>query len=185
MAAGAADAVPAEAELVRAFVNTLDVDDGSDALPDAAALTRWLRGQGLLGSRATADEDDLRVALLLRSGLRAALAAHHAGDPDAPIAELEQVSALLPLRVAFVGATPTLVPADAGARAGLERVLAAVMACEAAGTWSRLKLCPADDCQWAFYDASKSRTRVWCAMGVCGNRTKTRAYRARHRAGAS
>ena len=39
MAAGAADAVPAEAELVRAFVNTLDHDEGTDALPDAAALT--------------------------------------------------------------------------------------------------------------------------------------------------
>lgn len=185
MAAGAADAVPAEAELVRAFVNTLDHDEGTDALPDAAALTQWLRGQGLLGRRAVADEEDLRVALLLRSGLRAALAAHHAGDSDEQIPDLEQVSALLPLRVRFAGATPTLEPRDSGARGALAQILVAVTACEAAGQWSRLRLCRADDCQWAFYDASKSRTRVWCAMGVCGNRTKTRAYRARRREGAS
>lgn len=184
MTAGAADAVPAEAELVRAFVNTLDHDDGSDALPDAAALTDWLRGQGLLGRREAAAEDDLRVALLLRSGLRAALAAHHTGEYDVPIPDLEEATALLPLRVRFAGATPTLAPGGSGARGALARILVAVMACQAAGEWSRLKLCPADDCQWAFYDASKSRTRVWCAMGVCGNRTKTRAYRARRREGA-
>lgn len=181
MAAGAADAVVVAAELVRAFANTLDHGEGTDELPDAAALTQWLRGQGLLGRRAVADEEDLRVAVLLRSRLRAALAAHHDGDLDEPIPDLEQVSALLPLRVGFAGATPTLQPRDTGARGALAQILVAVVTCEAAGQWSRLKLCPADDCQWAFYDASKSRTRVWCAMGVCGNRTKTRAYRARRR----
>ena len=33
-----------------------------------------------------------------------------------------------------------------------------------AGTWSRLKACPADDCHWAFYDHSKNRSGTWCAM---------------------
>ena len=48
-----------------------------------------------------------------------------------------------------------------------------------AGTWSRLKVCPADDCQWAFYDHSKNRSGTWCSMQVCGNRAKVRAYRER------
>jgi len=39
------------------------------------------------------------------------------------------------------------------------------------------------DCQWAFYDRSKNRSGRWCSMRTCGNRTKTRAYRTRRRAG--
>jgi predicted RNA-binding Zn ribbon-like protein len=48
------------------------------------------------------------------------------------------------------------------------------------GTWSRLKACRAADCRWAFYDRARNHSRHWCSMEVCGNRTKARAYRARH-----
>jgi predicted RNA-binding Zn ribbon-like protein len=34
-------------------------------------------------------------------------------------------------------------------------------------------------CHWLFYDRSRNRSAVWCQMAVCGNRTKTKAYRAR------
>jgi predicted RNA-binding Zn ribbon-like protein len=44
-----------------------------------------------------------------------------------------------------------------------------------------MKACAADDCQWAFYDSSKNRSRTWCSMDVCGHRAKTRAYRARRK----
>jgi predicted RNA-binding Zn ribbon-like protein len=47
------------------------------------------------------------------------------------------------------------------------------------GTWSRLKACRRDVCHWLFYDRSRNRSAVWCQMAVCGNRTKTKAYRAR------
>jgi len=49
-------------------------------------------------------------------------------------------------------------------------------------TWSRLKACRDDACQWAFYDHSKNRSGTWCSMADCGNRTKTRAFRQRARA---
>jgi len=44
-----------------------------------------------------------------------------------------------------------------------------------------LKVCPADTCQWAFYDASRKRSAVWCDMRVCGNRAKVRGFRERTR----
>ncbi len=47
------------------------------------------------------------------------------------------------------------------------------------GTWSRLKACAAEDCQFAFYDHSKNRSGHWCTMAECGNRAKVRSYRAR------
>jgi predicted RNA-binding Zn ribbon-like protein len=40
----------------------------------------------------------------------------------------------------------------------------------------RVKICPADDCRWAFYDASRNRSRQWCSVEVCGNRAKARAH---------
>jgi predicted RNA-binding Zn ribbon-like protein len=43
----------------------------------------------------------------------------------------------------------------------------------------RVKICPADDCRWAFHDNSRNGSRQWCSMAVCGNRAKARAHRAR------
>jgi predicted RNA-binding Zn ribbon-like protein len=58
-------------------------------------------------------------------------------------------------------------------------VLAAVHASMEEGIWGRLKSCANATCGWAFYDRSKNRSGRWCSMEVCGNRTKTRAYRRR------
>ena len=65
-----------------------------------------------------------------------------------------------------------------GSRLAFE-LLAAVADIQCAGTWERLKACAADDCQWAFYDVSRNRSRTWCSMEECGNREKTRRYRQR------
>lgn len=44
----------------------------------------------------------------------------------------------------------------------------------------RLRACEAETCRWLFLDTSKSHTRRWCKMKVCGNRVKARRYQARH-----
>jgi hypothetical protein len=93
--------------------------------------------------------------------------------------DLDRLLTGLPLRLSLAG--PELVPVHDGVRGGLARVAAAVMACAADGTWPRLKACRVTDCRWAFLDTSKNRSRTWCSMRMCGNRTKTRAYRARQR----
>jgi predicted RNA-binding Zn ribbon-like protein len=62
---------------------------------------------------------------------------------------------------------------------GVRGALAAIAASVTGASWNRLKVCAEDTCQWAFVDASRNRSRSWCSMRVCGNRTKTRAYRAR------
>ena len=68
---------------------------------------------------------------------------------------------------------------------GLEGVLGTVLvvafAAMADGSWGRLKSCRNHTCSWAFYDYSKNRSASWCSMLLCGNRRKTRAYRARRR----
>ena len=50
------------------------------------------------------------------------------------------------------------------------------------GEWSRMKGCR--QCEYAFFDRSKNRSAAWCAMSICGNRTKNRAYYRRRRTAA-
>jgi predicted RNA-binding Zn ribbon-like protein len=107
---------------------------------------------------------------------------HQDGDHTSPVTDLDATATRLPLRIVFDGTRPRLAPALDGARGGLARLLVAIADAHADGGWERLKVCAADDCQWAFYDTSKNRSRHWCSMGVCGNRQKTRTYRARQRA---
>ncbi|MET9021284.1 CGNR zinc finger domain-containing protein [Actinopolymorpha sp. NPDC004070] len=198
-----ADRVPPPAELLTAFVNTYDVDLAEpERLPDPAALTAWLRSQALLAaegapppaspaatastaataSPVAATDDDLALARVLRAGLRQAMRQHHDGDLTAVVPELDRAAARLPLRVTFTGTAPALVPAGRGVPAALAALVAAVATAQAEGSWQRLKLCAAPDCEWAFLDSSKNRSRHWCSMGSCGNRQKTRAYRARQKA---
>jgi len=60
---------------------------------------------------------------------------------------------------------------------GLIAAAAAKVAIE--GRLDTVKICPADDCRWAFYDTSRNHSRQWCSMEVCGNRAKARAHRER------
>ncbi len=43
----------------------------------------------------------------------------------------------------------------------------------------RVRECAAEDCAWLFIDGSKNRSRRWCDMAVCGNRSKVRRFRER------
>jgi predicted RNA-binding Zn ribbon-like protein len=47
---------------------------------------------------------------------------------------------------------------------------------------SRLRTCGNPQCRWLFHDGTRSGTRRWCSMAVCGNRAKVRRYYARSRA---
>ncbi len=45
----------------------------------------------------------------------------------------------------------------------------------------RVRVCGAEDCDWLFLDESRSRSRQWCNMSVCGNRAKARRFYRRNR----
>jgi len=46
---------------------------------------------------------------------------------------------------------------------------------------SRLRTCGNPRCRWVFHDGTRSGTRRWCTMAVCGNQAKLRRYRHRLR----
>jgi predicted RNA-binding Zn ribbon-like protein len=53
------------------------------------------------------------------------------------------------------------------------------------GPLDRVKACPLEEggCGWLFRDASKNKSRRWCAIGDCGTRVNMRRLYARKRAG--
>jgi len=61
-----------------------------------------------------------------------------------------------------------------------DRILAALAEAMADESWSRLKACRSDTCQFAFIDTARNRSRHWCDMAVCGNREKARRFRSRN-----
>ena len=42
----------------------------------------------------------------------------------------------------------------------------------------RIGRCADETCGWIFFDTTRSGTRRWCEMKVCGNRNKVRRFRA-------
>jgi predicted RNA-binding Zn ribbon-like protein len=178
-------AAPGELELVRKFVNTRDVEERIDELDTPEALGRWLSKQGWQPSGRRPTDTDVRRAIAMREALRALLLANNGEALDARAVEtLNTLSDDLRLRVRFAPqGGSTLEPAGRGVDAALGVLLGIVFRSTAEGTWSRLKACRYDTCQWAFFDHSKNRSGTWCSMAVCGNRAKARAYRGRQKRG--
>jgi predicted RNA-binding Zn ribbon-like protein len=176
---------PHELELVIHFVNTLDVESGTDELASAAAVAEWLRERQLLADDAPAPgEQEREQAIRLREALRTLMLAHNGAEAatgDA-LALLERTAREGRLGVRFnADGSVDLTPEADGFAAALARLLAPVARGIDDGSWRRVKACRAEDCRWAFYDRSRNRSGVWCEMAVCGNRTKVRAYRERSR----
>jgi predicted RNA-binding Zn ribbon-like protein len=172
--------VPAPVAVVRDFVNTTDHETGIDELTTQAELSRYLAREGLLAREARATSDDLALAIRLRAGLRRALEHNHDGDTG-PVPELDDALRALPITLEWTDDGPALDTTAAGVRGALARIGLAVQQAATEDLWWRLKICSYDECEWAYYDNSKNRSRSWCEYG-CGNKVKTRAYRARQRA---
>jgi predicted RNA-binding Zn ribbon-like protein len=114
------------------------------------------------------------AALELREAIRTLLRANNglAVDVAAASRVLSRAARDADLRVGFTDGALVFESTD--------RILAALAEAMADGSWSRLKACRSDTCQFAFIDTARNRSRQWCDMAVCGNREKARRFRSRH-----
>jgi predicted RNA-binding Zn ribbon-like protein len=162
------NAAPEPLRLVQRFVNTIDLSH------DREWLAGWLGEEGL----GSPSEADLARARVVREAIRELLYANngHEGSGE-PLPALDAAAEAARLTIAF--GTGALVPRAAGLDGVLGRVLVACFEAMRDGSFERLKCCRNVNCRWSFYDYSKNRSATWCSMQICGNRTKTRAYRAR------
>ena len=147
---------------VQLLVNSCDVHSQVEWLGD------WLGERGL-------GEAEFERARELREALRTlVLANNRAPLESGSLAVVNRAAARLSLQLSSDGVPTVSTDGDA-----LDRIVGIVLEAMLAGSWGRLKACR--NCNWSFYDYSPNRSATWCSMQLCGNRTKTRAYRARRR----
>ncbi|MFJ4774412.1 CGNR zinc finger domain-containing protein [Streptomyces uncialis] len=171
---------PPSAQLVEAFVNTVDVELGTDDLAVPDQLPAWLAERGLLPSGTPVTTEEHQLALRLRDGIRENLGVHTGDTPDPGLLrDADEVLRRLPLVATLrPGSRATLEPAPGltPVRHALAALAVAWTELTVTGEAARLKRCAEHTCAWVFWDSSKNRSRRWCSMRVCGNRTKARRY---------
>jgi predicted RNA-binding Zn ribbon-like protein len=188
------------------FANTLDdrlSATPTDHLTDYATLVAWAAFAGALDAaaarrltRRAAAEPAAAAAVLaeakaLREAMVRTLVAGAEGRAPAA-ADLAQLNAHLSrsaaspqlvfdgerFAVGFAASDELTAPLDAVVRDAAELLLGPER--------SRVHVCEsASGCGWLFLDTTKSRTRRWCDMKICGNRAKARRHYARAKASES
>lgn len=150
-----------------------------DRLSDTDAVREWLVDHDLLDWPRRVAAGDVAALRAFRDGLRGYLESR---DGGARISTAWPPEALR-LRAQRNPDTDELelLAAGVGPPGAVERLLADAVIAQARGTLHRLKVCAANDCRFAYYDHSRSRSSRWCSMQTCGNRIKTRNYRQRRR----
>ena len=174
----------AAADLLIAFVNTRDLEEGTEEIGNSEGLRDWVEEQ--TGEYLPAPDEEAHARVLaLRESLRAFLRANNGAEAGArELAALREAAERSRYRTAFdADGRLRLVPARADLSGFEARLLLAIECLQAQGAWPRLKACTDEGCQWAFFDTTRNRSRTWCSMEECGNREKTRRYRRRQGAG--
>ena len=179
----AAKTAPQPLYLVQRFVNSIDLESGEDELSSPEALRDWFVERGLMDANERVSAADLRRAIDVREGLRAVLLQNNGLPLDEDRVErLDSAVGRAAVRVRFApGRHPELVTDARGIDGAIARLMAIVAAAVEHGRWERLKACPREECEWAFFDRSKNRSGRWCSMDACGNIEKARAFRERRR----
>jgi predicted RNA-binding Zn ribbon-like protein len=175
---------PGRLELLQRFINSYNHDFPRewDRIGTAAKAQAWLREKRLLAPGERLSGADAARLREFREALRALVVANlgGAGPDEAAAGVIRALSRSAQLRVTLddSGRT-TLEPVCRGVDGAVATLLGILHEAQIGGDWSRLKGCR--KCEYAFFDRSKNRSAAWCAMSMCGNRTKNRAYYRRRR----
>ena len=176
------------------FVNTQIVRDGrvADLLESGQDLLLWLNESALLrssvpGASPVELEQVLAFARRFRAQLRKGLE-HIVQRGSVPDSLLDVVNRLLGMR------TCDLRLVRRGRRLEWQQIwhfsspasycvpiaysLAQLLQ---EGDLRRLRRCSNPECILFFYDTSKSATRAWCSLDLCGNKLRVRAFREREK----
>jgi predicted RNA-binding Zn ribbon-like protein len=170
---------PGRLELLQRFVNSHNHDfpEEWDRIGTGERAQAWLRQKRLVGPGDRISDADAARLRALREAIRALAGANHRGEtPAAGAAEtVRALSAGARLGVTLDDeGTTALRAADGGVDGAVATLLGILHEAQLTGDWLRLKGCR--QCGYAFFDRSRNRSAAWCAMSICGNRTKNRAY---------
>jgi predicted RNA-binding Zn ribbon-like protein len=175
---------PGRLELLQRFINSHnhDLPPEWDRIGTPEKARAWLAQKRLVAPDDPISDDDVVRLRELREALRALVIASQGGRSAAATADaIRRVSGTAQLSVAIDDeGRSALEPARGGVDGAVATLLGILHEAQLTGQWSRMKACRR--CEYAFFDRSKNRSAAWCAMSICGNRTKNRAYYRRRRA---
>jgi predicted RNA-binding Zn ribbon-like protein len=175
---------PGRLELLQRFINSHNHDFPPewDRIGTRERAGAWLRQKRLVAPGDRISDADVARLRELREAMRALALANHGGRSAAAAADvIRRVSGTATLSVAIDDEGRTaLEPARRGVDGAVATLLAILHEAQLSGQWSRMKGCR--QCGYVFFDRSRNRSAAWCAMSICGNRTKNRAYYRRRRA---
>jgi predicted RNA-binding Zn ribbon-like protein len=175
---------PGRLELLQRFINSYnhELPREWDRIGTRESALSWLRQKRLVGQGDRISEADAARLRELREAIRALAIANQGDQPGAAAtAVLRKAAGAARLRVSIDDAGRTaLAPEPRGVDGAVATLLGILHEAQLTGQWQRLKGCR--QCGYAFFDRSKNRSATWCAMSICGNRTKNRAYYRRRRA---
>jgi predicted RNA-binding Zn ribbon-like protein len=176
-----------EQELLTSYSDLIAFLRQSVALPEAVARKLLARSE----RDVTASARTLERARHLREAVHRIFAAilekrmPPADDLDEFNSELTRLSKRLRLQPGTNGFEWQWA-GDSGGDPSFDRVLWPILRSAVALLTSpdlqRVRNCESETCQWLFLDTSRNRSRRWCDMKVCGNRSKVRHFYQRHRA---
>jgi predicted RNA-binding Zn ribbon-like protein len=181
------------------FTNTVGNrgDAPEEHLRTFGDLMAWAEARGVLtragaqrlrratASRTGAARTALADALVVREALYRVIAAAAASRPPAS-GDLAIVNAHVGKtfsRMQWADQRSRLELTDDGARTAsmagaiLRPVIRAAVELLTSDEIARVRMCADDSCAWLFLDTTRNRTRRWCDMKVCGNRSKVRRFR--------
>jgi len=172
---------PDPVRLIQRFLNTLDIDRGTDALDSRSSLEAWLKEVGLVAKVPASSKNGLDRATELREAIRDLLARRNHGRVTPVVASrFERAAGSLGFRVtASTAGDFQLLATSTGLGKALGAIVAVLIRSDANGSLDRLKVCANDECRWVYWDGSRNRSGRWCTMALCGNRLKGRAFRQR------
>jgi predicted RNA-binding Zn ribbon-like protein len=155
-----------------------------ERLREPSDLGRWLTEARLLQEQPPVSPGHLRAARELREAVyrTARLAGSRRPDPS-DVDEINRWAVKAPLapRLAADGRTVSWTAARP-VEAALSTIARDAIDLFSGPFATRVRECARPDCGLLFVDTSRPGRRRWCSMEACGNRTKTAAYRARHKA---
>jgi predicted RNA-binding Zn ribbon-like protein len=173
---------PGALELVRAFINTRNVERHTDTIDTPDGLTAWLHERGLLDPARRASPEDVVRALEVREVLRTFALRNNGVDCECDARVLNAAAERSGLLLAFDdGGEGTFRPRQPCVDGAIGIILAAVHRAMLDRSWAKLKVCADPTCLWAYYDRSKNGCSRWCNAGLCGNRDKVKRFRERAR----
>jgi predicted RNA-binding Zn ribbon-like protein len=174
---------PGRLELLQRFLNSWnhELPPDWDRLGTRQKAQAWLRQHGLVRPATQISTSDAARLRTLREAIRSLIVARPDGAVDAAsVSTLRAASPTAELVVAVDEKGRTHLEARRpGVDGAVAILLNIVHEAQLTGEWARFKACR--QCEYAFFDRSKNRSATWCAMSICGNRTKNRAHYRRRR----